>query len=61
MTTYAGRPLPTWVVLDRETGELIDTVRPGTYMDSGLLAGNARWLMPSEVAFNVLSREVIYR
>lgn len=42
MTTYAGRPLPVWQVLDRETGELIDTVASGSKMD--LAAVTAREL-----------------
>lgn len=61
MTTYAGRPLPTWQILDRETGELVDTVRSGSKMDLALMRGDADWLLRSEVAFNVLTREQVYR
>ncbi len=61
MTTYAGKPLPTWQVLDRETGVLVDTVEPGTQWDLDLLAGQPGLLLRSEVAFNVLTREHIYR
>lgn len=61
MSAYAGKPLPTWQVLDRETGELVDTVEPGSEMDLALMAGFDHWLLRSEVAFNVLTREHIYR
>lgn len=61
MTTYAGRPLPVWQVLDRETGELIDTVQSGSKMDLALMRGDADWLLRTEVAFNVLTREQVYR
>lgn len=61
MTSYAGRPLPTWQILDRETGELVDTVQSGSRMDLALMAGDADWLLRTEVAFNILSREQVYR
>lgn len=61
MTTYAGRPLPVWQVLDRETGELIGTAAPGSQMDKALLAGSPAVLFSHEVAHNILSGEVIYR
>lgn len=61
MTTYAGRPLPVWQILDRETGELIDTVPSGSHQDLALMAGSTEYLFRHEVAHNVLTNERIYR
>lgn len=61
MTTYAGKPIPVWQILDRETGELIDTVPSGPHQDLALMAGSTEYLFQHEVAHNVLTGERIYR
>lgn len=53
--------IPVWHVLDREPGELIDAVHPGSRMHKALMAGDADWLFVTEIAHNTLTSEVIYR
>ena len=53
--------IPVWHVLDRETGELVDTVHPASLMHKALMAGDADWLFVTEVAHNTLTGDFLYR
>lgn len=52
-------PLPSWHVLDRDTGAFILAVTYGSVMDLALMAGNPIGLEPTELAVNVLSGDIV--
>lgn len=52
-------PLPTWHILNRETGDLVLEVVSGSVMDLALMAGSPLWLKPDEVALNILSHDTV--
>lgn len=61
MTTYAGTVPPSWFILDRDTGEVLEAVPYGSHRENALMCGDADWLFRTEVAHNKLTGEYVYR
>lgn len=51
--------LPSWHILDRDTGTFVEAVTYGSVMDLALMAGNPVGLEPNELAVNVLSGDIV--